>query len=455
MEDIFIDLGDSVGISEGSVFLSGDENLLSESETLVGPQGPPGPQGPKGDPGQDGQDGRNATITVGTTTTGNPGTNASVVNTGTESDAVLNFVIPRGEQGVQGIQGEQGEPGEDGAAATIQVGSVTTVSSDYPATVTNSGTTSAAILNFQIPQGIQGEQGVPGQDGQDGQDGAPGQAATIAVGTTSTGAAGTNASVTNSGTSSAAVFNFTIPRGADGQNGQDGQDGQDGAPGQAATIAVGTTTTGAAGTNASVTNSGTSSAAVLNFTIPRGADGQDGQDGQDGAPGAAATVAVGTTTTGAAGTNASVTNSGTSSAAVLNFTIPRGADGQGGIIRTTSDGSRTGIYFEDGTLIAYRKATITGLNISTSWGSLYRGTNADFYTFAPYTDNDFIDQPVVNVSLINEGTSGSCWLSCWENDIQQISGKWAIPIGALAFVRPSNATNISLNLYIIAIGKWK
>ena len=43
-------------------------------------------------------------------------------------------------------------------------------------------------------------------------------------------------------------------------------------------VAVGTTTTGNAGTNASVTNSGTSTAPVLNFTIPRGADGQDGAD---------------------------------------------------------------------------------------------------------------------------------------------------------------------------------
>jgi hypothetical protein len=46
-------------------------------------------------------------------------------------------------------------------------------------------------------------------------------------------------------------------------------------------VTVGTTTTGAAGTNASVTNSGTSTAPVLDFTIPRGADGADGQDGAD------------------------------------------------------------------------------------------------------------------------------------------------------------------------------
>lgn len=47
-------------------------------------------------------------------------------------------------------------------------------------------------------------------------------------------------------------------------------------------ISIGTTTTGEAGTDASVSNSGTSTNMVLNFTIPKGANGQDGQDGADG-----------------------------------------------------------------------------------------------------------------------------------------------------------------------------
>lgn len=47
-----------------------------------------------------------------------------------------------------------------------------------------------------------------------------------------------------------------------------------------------------------------------------------------GANGAAATITVGTVTTGAAGSSATVTNSGTSSAAVLNFTIPKGDTGE-------------------------------------------------------------------------------------------------------------------------------
>jgi hypothetical protein len=51
---------------------------------------------------------------VGTTTTGLPGTSASVVNSGSTSAAILDFTIPRGDKGEQGPQGPQGEPGEPG-----------------------------------------------------------------------------------------------------------------------------------------------------------------------------------------------------------------------------------------------------------------------------------------------------------------------------------------------------
>ncbi len=58
--------------------------------------------------------------------------------------------------------------------------------------------------------------------------------------------------------------------------------------------------------------------------------GISGAAGANGSNGAAATVAVGSTTTGDPGTSASVTNSGNSSAAVLDFVIPAGAQGDTG-----------------------------------------------------------------------------------------------------------------------------
>ena len=72
------------------------------------------------------------------------------------------------------------------------------------------------------------------------------------------------------------------------------------------------------------------SAGLVGAAAMRGPAGADGRDGVDGAPGAAATVTVGTVTTGEPGTAAQVTNSGTENAAVLDFVIPRGAQGQAG-----------------------------------------------------------------------------------------------------------------------------
>jgi len=71
-----------------------------------------------------------------------------------------------------------------------------------------------------------------------------------------------------------------------GPQGTQGSTGTTGAKGDAAaTILVNSTTTSAPGTNAIVTNSGTSSDVKLDFTIPRGADGAPGAPGAAGAKG--------------------------------------------------------------------------------------------------------------------------------------------------------------------------
>lgn len=72
-------------------------------------------KGQKGEQGIQGERGETAlTFNVGTTTTTESGTNASVSNVGSGVDIVLNFSIPRGEQGIQGEQGVQGEQGIQG-----------------------------------------------------------------------------------------------------------------------------------------------------------------------------------------------------------------------------------------------------------------------------------------------------------------------------------------------------
>lgn len=66
-------------------------------------------------------------------------------------------------------------------------------------------------INVTGPAGVQGPQGVQGPPGTNGTNGLNGQDATMSVGTVTTGDPGTNVIVTNSGTPSNAIWNFTIP----------------------------------------------------------------------------------------------------------------------------------------------------------------------------------------------------------------------------------------------------
>ena len=147
-------------------------HLAEKGETGdTGPQGAPGKDGADGSPGpagQNGQDGAAATIRVGEVVTLEPGQPAAVENTGTAQDAVLKISIPRGQDG------NDGDPGQAGAAATIQVGQVTTLPAGQQATVTNVGTANAARFDFAIPSGANGKDGADGAPGQDGADGQPG-----------------------------------------------------------------------------------------------------------------------------------------------------------------------------------------------------------------------------------------------------------------------------------------
>jgi hypothetical protein len=79
-----------------------------------------------------------------------------------------------------------------------------------------------------------------------------------------------------------------------------------------------------------------------------------------GPTGAAATVSVGTVSTGNPGSAAIVTNSGTSSAAVFNFTIPQGATGPVGAKGTTAWSDLTGVP----------SALTTGSNVANGYAKL-------------------------------------------------------------------------------------
>lgn len=174
-----------------------------------GPEGPQGPIGPQGPVGPAGKDGTSLYIedsypTLAALRNAIPAGNdkmyyvqedgecyiySETANDWVSVGALQGPIGPQGPQGVQGPQGEvgpkgdtgatgatgpqgpAGSPGADGAAATIKIGTVT---SGAAASVTNSGTTSAAVFDFVLPKGDKGEKGDTGATGPQGEQGIQG-----------------------------------------------------------------------------------------------------------------------------------------------------------------------------------------------------------------------------------------------------------------------------------------
>ncbi len=310
--------------------------------TGAGPVGPAGATGPTG---------AAATASVGATTTGAPGSQASVTNSGTTSAAVFNFTVPQGAAGATGAAGPTGATGAAGpTGATGAAGSQIYVAAGVPASTLGADgdfdintTTSDYYKKASGAWALQGNlKGAAGPAGATGSQGAIG--ATGATGPTgpsgATGAAGTAGSVWTTGTTvpvsatgnngdmflktdTADVYSkvsgawtlqsnirgATGPAGATGPTGAagpTGATGQTGPAGAAATVAPGTASALAPGSSPTVSNSGTPSAATFNFGIPAGAPGATGPAGPTGATGAAGSTGA----TGAAGQNGAAGPSG-------------------------------------------------------------------------------------------------------------------------------------------------
>jgi hypothetical protein len=325
----------------------------------TGPAGPAGPQGPAGAAGLAGlaYQGAYASATnynlndavtfQGSSYISLAGSNAG--NTPGASPAFWSLLAAAGAAGATGPAGANGVPGAAGAA------------------------------------GPAGPQGPAGPAGANGVNGAPGlvyqgayaSAANYALNDAVTYAGSSYISLVagNHGNTpdssplawsllaaqgAAGATGATGPMGAAGATGAQGPQGPAGPAGAAGAAGInfrGAWLSGAGyGINDAVTYGGaTYLAQVGNNGVEPDSNSSDwavlaaaGSTGPTGATGAAATVTVGAVTTGAPGTSASVTNSGTATAAVLNFTIPQGPAGTGGSGSGSGSGggSTSGIPFQ-------------------------------------------------------------------------------------------------------------
>ena len=163
--------------------------------------------------------GLDSTNTVGTTTVANPNVNPSVVNSGTEQNAVLDFILPR--------------------SRNITTGTIAPVNPNINPSVSitdNIDGTGDKVVNFNLPK-----------------------APTFTVGLkTPTTWPIENPDVTNTGTDGNIVLNFKIPR--------------------SASVTVGSTTTLTPGSQATVTPTYNYGDVSLAFGIPEGLKGDTGEN---------------------------------------------------------------------------------------------------------------------------------------------------------------------------------
>jgi len=214
----------------------------------VGPQGPQGPQGVQGETGLTGLNGLD----------GQDGAQGPQGIQGEKGDP--------GPMGLQGLQGEKGDPGIQGIQGIQGVAGAT----GAPGPKGDKGDQGiqgvAGATGAPGPKGDKGDQGIQGVAGPAGQDGAPGADGLACWDTNGNGACDP-ATEDLTGDQLCMV------------------DDCQGAEGIGATVAIGSVVTGAPGAAAAVLNKGTAADAVLDFTIPQGAQGAKGDPGSPGAPG--------------------------------------------------------------------------------------------------------------------------------------------------------------------------
>ena len=197
-----MNINEEVNLSDINIEASISSGMNVSNVGIGGPRGEKGDKGDKGEKGEKGDTGN-------TGPQGPQGERGSKGDTGAKGD--------KGDTGEQGPQGEKGAKGDTGPANTLSIG---TVESGSSASATITGTSPNQTLNLTLPKGDKGdkgdtgETGATGPKGDTGSQGAKGDTSTIAIGTVTTLSPGSNATVTNTGTSTDAIFNFGIPKGA-------------------------------------------------------------------------------------------------------------------------------------------------------------------------------------------------------------------------------------------------
>lgn len=153
---------------------------------------------------------------------------ALVGNVGRQPDVSPTYWAVLAQEGAAGTAGAPGAAGASGPAGAVGINyrGAWTSTLGYQANdaVVFGGSTYLALTSSlgSEPDLFPAQWGMLAAAGVAGPSGPSGAAASVSIGSVTTGAAGASVTVTNSGTASAAVLNFTIPQGVPGMNGTGG-----------------------------------------------------------------------------------------------------------------------------------------------------------------------------------------------------------------------------------------
>ena len=406
------------------------------------------------------------TVDVNSTTTGNPGTNASVTNVGDQVNVLLDFVIPRGADGTNGTNGQDGQdgaPGADGKDANIWTATAAPTAPNYTFNISDltggTGTprvgdlvfysyyrytiTSVASTTVQASN-RQSLRGATGSTGTAAGFGTPTATIDANVGTPSV-------TVTASGSNTAKVFAFDFKnlKGEPGTNGTNGQDGTTFTP-----------SVDAAGDISWTNDGGKTNPPTQNIKGPTG------DAAGFGTPTASVDANTGTP-------SVTVSASGPDTAKVFDFAFHnlKGAKGDpgdvsdvqvngssvvsGGVANITMpvivDSGTSGIWtyrkWSDGTAECWGTHSWT-ISSWTAWGGTYYSTYSGTIN---YPSGLFNATPTVVAD--GEASTGDCWLASRGGATY---GGTKDHTASYFLMRASNGTNnITGYINIHAIGKWQ
>ena len=115
-----------------------------------------------------------------------------------------------------------------------------------------------------------------------------------------------------------------------------------------------------------------------------------------------------------------------------------------GIVESGNNANGNYIKYIDGTMICTRNIEISNASASSTWGSLYYYSDSTSYSFA----SEFISTPIIQKTFVATDSVGAILGDYGNSNVTTANFK------GITLIRPSSG-NITGNIYVTAIGRWK